>query len=401
MYDAIVVGARCAGSPTAMLLARMGYRVLLVDRSSFPSDTISTHYIHIPGVRRLEQWGLLGQVQATNCPPVERIRFDYGAVTLEGSAAPAGTIAHGYAPRRTYLDKILVDAAADAGVEVREQFVVEQLVWRGDRVVGIRGRSRRGESSVAWAPIVVGADGKRSRVASWVGAYEYEATPARTYGYYGYWSGVDCPIADFTIRENRLVAAFPTNDGLTCVVVIGPTAEFRAFRADLERNFRAALEVAPSLARRIDAGHREEPIRGSAEMDGFYRVSHGNGWALAGDAGYHRDAITGYGIRDAFADAEELARAIADGLSGTAPMDVALARRERARYERTRPSYDLTNDLGRLASLEPARLALFRAIEGDEREIARFFGTIAGTVPVADFWSPENVARILSKRAAA
>ena len=164
MYDAIVIGARCAGSPTALLLARRAYRVLLVDRTTFPSDTISTHYIHAPGVACLARWGLLDRIEATGCPPIPHARFDFGEVVLEGSAAPAGEIAHGCAPRRTYLDKILVDAAAAAGVDVREGFSVDELVWRDDRVVGIRGRSGRRTSEVAWAPIVVGADCKRSRV---------------------------------------------------------------------------------------------------------------------------------------------------------------------------------------------------------------------------------------------
>ena len=144
MYDAIVVGARCAGSPTAMLLARKGYRVLLVDKAGFPSDTLSAHYIHQPGVAKLHRWGLLDKVAASGCPPIERQVFDVGPFALRGSPPAADGITAGYAPRRTILDKILLDAAIDAGVEVREHFSVEELVTDGERVTGIRGRSHGG-----------------------------------------------------------------------------------------------------------------------------------------------------------------------------------------------------------------------------------------------------------------
>ena len=127
-YDAIVIGARCAGSPTAMLLARKGYRVLVVDRAAFPSDTLSTHMIHGPGVAALRRWGLLDQVVATGCPPIETYSFDFGPFTIAGHPRTADGIATAYAPRRTVLDKILVDAAGQAGAEVREGFTVDDIV---------------------------------------------------------------------------------------------------------------------------------------------------------------------------------------------------------------------------------------------------------------------------------
>src|SRR3954454_9628330 len=125
-YDAIVVGARCAGAPTAMLLAQKGYRVLVVDRATFPSDTVSTHVIHAPGVAALARWGLLEPVTSTGCPAVETYSFDFGPFGLTGTPRPRDGISSAYAPRRTVLDKILVDAAAAAGAELREGFSVEQ-----------------------------------------------------------------------------------------------------------------------------------------------------------------------------------------------------------------------------------------------------------------------------------
>lgn len=162
MYDAIIVGARVAGSPLAMLLARKGYRVLLLDKARFPSDTISTHHIHQPGVARLKRWGLLGRIQASNVPPTTEIRFDVGPFALKGTPPPADGVAEAYAPRRKVLDKILADAAAEAGAELREGFSVEEVTTEGGVVTGVRGRDAKGSRVTERARVVVGADGARS-----------------------------------------------------------------------------------------------------------------------------------------------------------------------------------------------------------------------------------------------
>jgi len=157
-FDVIVVGARCAGSPTAMLLARKGYRVLLVDRATFPSDTVSAHLVHPLGVEALSRWGLLDRLAATGCPPIHTYRFDFGALVISGSPGTSHSpIA--LCPRRTILDKLLIDAAGEAGAEVREAFTVEEVVIEDGGVVGIRGRSTNGGSMLERARIVVGADG--------------------------------------------------------------------------------------------------------------------------------------------------------------------------------------------------------------------------------------------------
>ena len=178
-HDVIVVGARCAGSPLAMLLARRGHRVLLVDRATFPSDTVSTHVIHPPGVAALRRWGLLDRVVATGCPPVGRYSFDLGPVALAGAPGTADD-PYAYAPRRILLDKILVDAAAAAGAEVREGFTVEEVLVFDGRVTGVRGRDRSGRSIVERSRVVVGADGRNSLVAKAVRAPRYEERPPLT-----------------------------------------------------------------------------------------------------------------------------------------------------------------------------------------------------------------------------
>ena len=396
MYDAIVVGARCAGSPTAMLLARKGYRILLLDRAGFPSDTLSTHYIHQPGVAKLHRWGLLDRVVASGCPPIERQVFDVGPFALTGSPPPTDGISAGYAPRRTVLDKILLDAAADAGAEVRERFSVEEVVMDGDRVTGIRGRSRGGPLVHEEARIVVGADGARSLVARTVGAPTYEEQPASSFAYYTYWSGVPVETAELYPRPERMVIAAPTNDGLTLTIVYWPEAAFDEVRADVEARFMQALDEVPGLAERVRAGTRVDRFRGSADLRGYFRRPYGPGWALVGDAGYHKNPITAEGITDAFRDADLLADAIDDTFAGRLLAEDAFAGYERKRNEAAMPLYQMTCDLAKLMPPPPEMQNLFAALRDNEEESGRFIGTIAGTVPIPVFFSPDNMQRITS-----
>jgi flavin-dependent dehydrogenase len=295
MYDAIIVGARCAGSPTAMLLARKGYRVLLLDRDAFPSDHMSTHWIHQPSMARLARWGLRERLVATGCPPITTITLDLGPFALRGSPPPASGVVEAYSPRRTVLDKLLVDAAVEAGAELRERFTVQNLVWEGDRVVGVSGHSATGVTAMERARIVIGADGIHSLVARQVAALTYDVRPAYSCVYYTYWSGVAQDSVEFYPRDHRGFGALPTHDGLTCIVVGWPNDEFHAYRADIESNYLKTLELAPALAERVRQGKREERFTGTAEQFNYYRKPHGPGWALVGDAGYIKDPHYGAG----------------------------------------------------------------------------------------------------------
>ena len=248
MYDAIIVGARCAGSPTALLLARKGYRVLLVDRDIFPSDHLSTHWVHQPGVARLQRWGLRDRLAATGCPPIRSISIDLGPFALRGSPPPANEAKEAFCPRRTVLDKLLVDAAVEAGAELRERFSVQALVWEGDHVTGITGRSATGATVTEEARIVIGADGIHSLVARQVEAPTYNTKPTFACAYYSYWSDVPLDSVEFYPREHRGFGALPTHDGLTCIVVGWPHDEFPEYRADVEGNFLKTLELAPAFA---------------------------------------------------------------------------------------------------------------------------------------------------------
>jgi flavin-dependent dehydrogenase len=395
MYDAIIVGARCAGSPTAMLLARNGYKVLLLDKARFPSDTMSVHYIHQAGVSRLIRWGLLERVVATGCPALRSQRLDFGPFALQGSPPPIDGAAHGYAPRRYLLDKILVDAAVEAGAELRERFTVKDLVHEDGRVVGVTGSVAGGETVTERASVVIGADGLHSTVARVVNAPVYNDQPAQTCAYYAYWTGVPIETVELYSRPERAIIAAPTNDGHTFVIIYWPRAMFHQVRSDIEGHYMQALNLVPDLAGRVRNARRVERFVGTADLPNYYRKPFGSGWALVGDAGYHKDPITAEGITDAFRDAELLSDAIHTGFSGAMPLDEALAGYEDKRNAASMPIYQMTLGLASLQPPPPDQAALIGALVGNQEQTNRFIGTLAGTVPIPEFFSPENVGRIM------
>ena len=353
MYDAIIVGARCAGSPTAMLLAQKGYQVLLVDRDTFPSDIMSTHWLWQPGMSKLERWGLMDKVFDSGSPPIFEITFDIGPLVLKGNAPPADGVAEMCASRRITLDKILGDAAVASGAELREGFSVQELVVDGGRVTGISGRSQGGSTVTEEARIVIGADGPHSIVARNVDAPSYEERPCLSCCYYSYWSGVPTDGLEFYSRGSRVIFAFPTNGGLT-EGVFWSNEEFHEYRANIEGNYLKTVDLVPALADRVRNGHREERFMGSAEVTYFFRKPFGPGWALLGDAGYQKDAITAQGITDAFKHAELLAGAIDEGMAGRRPLDEALAGYEQERNESVAPIYDFSEPPAPAWRAEPA-----------------------------------------------
>ncbi|HTS10678.1 MAG TPA: NAD(P)/FAD-dependent oxidoreductase [Candidatus Limnocylindrales bacterium] len=399
MYDAIVVGARCAGSPTAMLLARKGYRVLLLDRCSFPSDIMSTHYIHPPGVLQLKRWGLLDALVASGCPPIRQILFDVGSVSFRGFAVcPAGVDA-GFAPRRTILDKILVDAAVEASAELRENFSVREIVFDGDRVVGVTGRDAGGSIVTEKAHVVIGADGVHSFVARSVKAPEYEVRPAPGCAYYSYWTGVSRGEFEWYPREDhgRMIGMIPTHGDAMAVFVMARNQDFAEYRSDIEGFHMRSLELVSGLAERVRAGKREERFVGQGDLPSFFRRPFGPGWALVGDAAYHKDPITGQGIADAFRDAELLANALDTAFAGQLPFDAALGAYEKKRNEAVMPMYDWTYQLATLAPPTPEFRMFIAAVSRNPHEIQQLFGAFAGTVSIPKFFSPENMQRIVAE----
>ena len=360
MYDAIIVGARVAGSPTAMLLARKGYRVLLLDRDSFPSDIMSTHYIHLPGQARLKNWGLLDKVIETNVPWITQrtLHFDGVSFSPPDLPLPAGYSTDTICPRRYLLDKILVDAAVEAGAELREGASVRELIWEDDRVVGVRGH-RDGEPFEEHARIVIGADGLHSIVAREVKPEEYDTIPSLSYAYYTYWTGVeDTGMHIYFFSEGCGVLIFPTNDGKHCIGVGGIIEGFKEFRSDIEGNYMKALERVPHIAEQVKNGERERFI-GTADQPNFFRKPYGPGWALTGDAGYHRDFLTGLGINDAFLQAELLSDALIEAWSGKKTEEEALAEFQRKRDDFVKPCYDVTTQMASGQLVEPMKFMEF------------------------------------------
>jgi flavin-dependent dehydrogenase len=396
-YDAIIIGARCAGSPTAMLLARRGYRVLLVDRTTFPSDTVSTHIVHPMAVAALKRWGLLERVVATGCPPIHTYAFDFGPFTIQG--APGTTASPvGYCPRRIVLDKILLDAAVEAGAEVREGFAADEVLIEDGRAIGVRGASQGGRSVIEHARIVVGAEGRNSVVAQAVGADQYNERPALLAIYYGYWSGLPMHGRfETTIRPHRGFAAADTNDGLTMIVGGWPQSEFAAIKRDLDGAFEQLIELSPAFAERVRSGKRETRLAGAITPN-FFRKPFGPGWALVGDAGYLKDPITAQGILDAFRDAERCAQAVDEALSGRRSYDAAMSDYQSDRDAAALPMYDFTYMLAALEPPPPDLQRLLAAVHGNPKAMDAFAQTNAGTMSPATFFAPEHIDPILAGR---
>jgi 2-polyprenyl-6-methoxyphenol hydroxylase-like FAD-dependent oxidoreductase len=395
MYDVIIVGARVAGSATALLLARKGYRVLVVDKATFPSDTLSTHQVQVPAVARLKRWGLLDNLIEAKTPPARRVRFDNGIAVLEGSLPEFQGVDAIYCPRRTILDTLLVDAARSAGAEVRENFVVEDVVFEDGRVADLRGHGPGSASVNEKARLVIGADGKHSIVAKAVRPETYHEIPPLSLGYYTYWDGVILNGGEMYGRGRRLTGAWPTNAGLVITYIAWPVEEFHAFRSDIEGNFLKTLDATGSLGERIRAGKRAERFVGTADLPNYFRKPFGPGWALVGDAGLVKDPITGQGIGDAFRDAELLVEAVDAGYSGRRPLDEALAGYQQRRDELELPMYQFTAQLAEFASPKIEEQALFAALRHNQAATNQFLGMLTGTVPVPEFFAPKNLFKIV------
>ncbi|HWM21424.1 MAG TPA: NAD(P)/FAD-dependent oxidoreductase [Ilumatobacteraceae bacterium] len=393
-----MVGARCAGSPTAMLLARKGYKVLVVDRAKFPSDTLSTHILHPPAVESMQRWGLLDRLVATGCPPIDTYTFDTGPFTLAGApgtdAAPVA-----YCPRRTVLDKLLVDAASEAGAEVREEFAVQEIVVEDDRVVGIRGHGKDGAIVTEHADVVVGADGRSSFLAKAVDPAQYNERPPFLGAYYTYWSGLPMDGRfEMCLRPGCGFAAAPTHDDLTLVIAGWSYDQYEAKRDDVEAHYVATFDIAPGFAERIRGAKREARFAGTA-VPNFFRKPYGPGWALVGDAGYNKDFITAQGILDAFRDAELCATALDEAFSATRSYDEGMAGYHTTRDAHVLPMFEFTCQLAALEPPPPELQALLEAAHGNQEAMDGFARVNAGVLSPAEYFSEENVHRIFAAAA--
>ncbi len=352
-HDVVVVGARCAGAATAMLLARLGHDVVVVDRASFPSDTLSTHAIARSGVVQLHRWGLLDRVLESGAPPIRRVSFHVGDdVTTKVVKASAG-IDLLVAPRRHILDTILVEAAIEAGADLRTGISVSDVTRDADgRVDGVVGRDAGGAELSIRARFVVGADGIHSRIARAVDAPVVDERHRNGAVHYAYFAGLDWTGIEFHLSDGFFAGVFPTHAGQANVWVCAPaaTGSFGAAEGRDAAFDELVQKAAPALAARLATAERTSPVRGFKAMPNRLTQPVGLGWALVGDAGYVRDAITGHGISDAFRDAELLARSLDAALT-----DRSIEARELDRYaaERDQHVAELFDLTCRLATFPP------------------------------------------------
>jgi 2-polyprenyl-6-methoxyphenol hydroxylase-like FAD-dependent oxidoreductase len=371
-YDVVIVGARCAGAATAMLLARRGLKVLLLDRSRYGSDTLSTHALMRAGVLQLHRWGVLEKIKAVGTPLIRTVSFHYDDDVVEVPLKPQDGVDGVYAPRRTVIDAALVDAAREAGVETAFETRLLDLVRRDDgRVCGVRLHCERdGEYEVA-AGLVVGADGVRSAVARLAGAETYRTGRHATGVLFSYWRDTGYDGYHWHYGKGVAVGVIPTNDGLTCVFVSIPQNRFHdEVKLGSEAAHRKLLhECGSELGARVDQCERAERLSGFSGELGFFRQSFGAGWALVGDAGYFKDPLTAHGITDALIDAELLADAVSAGT------ERALADYQHARDARASELFDITDAIASfdwdLAKVQDLHRGLSDEMKKETRAVRR------------------------------
>lgn len=327
-YDVVVAGARCAGAATALLLARAGARVLLVDRQTLGSDTMSTHAVMRTGVLQLDRWGLSQRLVSENTPPISVTTFHYGPEQVAVAIKPEHGVHHLYGPRRTILDRILVEAAAAAGAEVHHGVVLSALQFdSSNRVIGALFRHDGDGESAVGADLVIGADGRNSTVAKLVAAETYLESRASSAFVYGYFEGLPANGLHWYFGDRTAAGIIPTNHGQHCVFAGLPQEQFAAaLRGNTERGFLGLLgRCCPDLRAAVERATTAGRLRGFSGARGFLRQPSGPGWALVGDAGYFKDPLTAHGITDALRDAELLVRALLE----CGPHKMAVYQRER------------------------------------------------------------------------
>jgi len=396
-FDAIVVGARCAGSAAATALTRAGRRVVALDRVSFPADTISTHLLWPGGLAELQTLGALERVRALGAPPMPEAVAGLAGITVRGGFTPVDGIDHALCVRRTGLDAALVATARHAGAEVREGVRVEELLWEGGRCTGVRydgGRELR-------APLVIGADGRRSTVARAVGAERpYRAQPSGRACFYAYWRDRDDAwraIAAQWREGGELGTAFPCDDGLVLVLLQPPAARAGAFRADLAGEYARTVAGIPELAARLEGCEQTSKVRAATGIASYFRRSAGPGWALAGDAGHFKDPVTAQGIRDALRYGRLLGEAAAPLLEDPVALDRALVAWERDRERDCLEVYQWTNALARGDAPTPLEVELYRLAAADRAVAGELLDVFSRSRSPGSVLAPTRMLRLTAR----
>jgi len=344
-FDVVVVGGRVAGASTAMLLARAGLAVALVDRGRRGSDTLSTHALMRPAVVQLSRWGVLGNVVAAGTPAIRRTVFHYpDGEDIDVAIKPRAGVDELFAPRRHLLDRLLVEAAEDAGVQVMHETTVTSL--RRDatgRVSGVSAHGPGGGFDLS-ARLTIGADGIRSIVAEQAGARVVWQGRTASAVLYRYVEDGPADAYEWAYGAGAGAGVIPTNDGASCLFVSTTPDRMRKLRRSGVEHAVAALLAAagPALVDRVRDARPVSPVRGWSGVAGHARQSWGPGWALVGDAGYFKDPITSHGITDALRDAELLAEQVITAFCYDVPEEGALARYQALREHLSRELFDVT-----------------------------------------------------------
>jgi menaquinone-9 beta-reductase len=399
--DAIVVGARCAGSAAGVAFARAGRRVVVLDRARFPSDTISTHLLWPGGVAELQALGALERVAALGAPPLPRGLGGAGDLTICGDYTPVGGIDHALCVRRPGLDAALVATARAAGAEVRERCRVTGLIHAGGRVAGVRYRDGDDRERELRAPLVVGADGRRSTVAQLAGAERpYRARASGRACFFAYWED-GRPEWRGTAAQWRagpeLGTAFPCDDGLILVLLQPPEARAGELRRDPARGYERTVASIPGLVGRLEGCRQASRVRSATGLVSYFRRSAGPGWALAGDAGHFKDPVTAQGIRDALRYGRRLAEVAAPVLEAPGALDAALRAWERERECDCLEVYQWTNVLARGEPMSAVEVELYRMAQDDPRLARRMLDVFSRSARPSDVLTAGRSARLVAR----
>jgi menaquinone-9 beta-reductase len=405
-FDVVVIGSGVAGAPTAMLLARSGHKVLLIDRHTFPRDRLSTHFIWPRGVSYLNRWGLAERI-FEQTPHFNALEMNVEGISLKGSVPLAhlesrfrqlhgdsrGVTPTYCGPRRHFLDQLLQDEARRAGAEVRDGTAFIEPIMDGGVVTGVRTESATGNPLSVRARLVVGADGMYSTFAKKVGARVTQSWNLSTFAYWGYFSGISKDGLSF-YRKGRLgMAIFPTSGGTHMVLAYGPTGWWNDFRKNANNNFHQTIAFCdPGIGEMVLAGKREEPFKACGHMPAFHHDLWGPGWVLVGDAGSFKDQVTAIGITHAFRDAELVTPFINRALAGEMTMDAALASYTSVRAADYLDYFNLVCKLAEMNVYSKQEVEFFYSIHKDQARVDEIISQFGDTLPLSQGQAPPATA---------
>jgi menaquinone-9 beta-reductase len=406
-FDVIVVGGSVSGAPTATWLARKGYKVLMVEKDTFPRDTNSTHFIWPRGMSYLNRLGVADRILAQT-PSFKKLEVSIEGISLHGGVTlqavkdrfnqlhgnDHGVVDYYAGPRRFFLDKVLLDEARASGVDVREATTVQSLIVEDGAVVGVRGTGPEGVMLAARAKFVVGADGRMSQFAGHVAAEKTVVREKSTFAYYGYFSGIDKPELCIHKRGRFGTAIFPTMEDRHLVLVYGPTAWWSDFSKDPEANFHKTYAfVAPDVAAVVAKGKRVEPFKAMGRMVAFHRQDHGKGWVLVGDACSFKDQWTAMGITHSLRDAELVSGYLDRVLKGEVSFDKAMDEYSEVRMADYEDYWTMVCDGAEMNPYSREHLEFFHAIQGDQAKVDKFMAQVGDTISLKDAIALDDAAK--------